>query len=159
MDSQDYISHYFTKEELNQPIQSPHSGENWSEESLLKASGLGRRDFEYTHVVFLRQSLKAKFCLFFEYRESSNCVIFHLLLKLDDFVCNNDVSQVIERLLKDVPQDHLLVFFCGTEGDCLLHQELIVNKKLNYEKKHGNMKANKAIKRPREQIQPARSMG
>jgi len=32
------------------------------------------------------------------------------LLKSDDFVCNNDVSQVIERLLKDVPLNHLLVF-------------------------------------------------
>ena len=80
------------------------------------------------------------------HRESSNCEIFHLWVKLDDFVCNNDVSQVIERLLKDVPLNHLLVFFCGTEGDCLLHQELIVNKKWKYEKKHGNMKSNKAIK-------------
>jgi hypothetical protein len=107
--------HYITKEELNQPLQSPHIDENWSEESLLKASGQGRRDFEYTHVVFLRQSLNAKLCLFLEYRESSNSIIFHLLVKLDDFVCSNDVSQVIERLLKDVPPNHLLVFFIGGE--------------------------------------------
>ena len=71
----EYILQDFTKEELNQPLQSPHSGENWSEESLLKASGLGRRDFEYTHVVFLRQSLKAKLCLFFEHREFELCNI------------------------------------------------------------------------------------
>jgi hypothetical protein len=80
----------------------------------------------------------------FSSTESSNCVIFRLL-KLDGFVCSNDVSQVIERLLKDVPLNHLLVFFIGGK-DCLLHQELIVNKKWNYEKKYGNMISNKAIK-------------
>ena len=44
-----------------------------------------------------------------------------------------------------MPLNHLLVFFIGRK-DCLLHQELIVNKKWKYEKKHGSMKSNKAIK-------------
>ena len=68
------------------------------------------------------------------------------MVKSDVFINNDEISRGIGKLLEVVPQDHLLVFFCGTEGDCLLHQELIVNKKWNYEKKHGNMKSNKAIK-------------
>lgn len=81
-----------------------------------------------------------------EHRESSKTMIFHLLVKLDDFVDNDEISQGIGKLLEVVPRDHLLVFFCGPEGKCLLHQELIINRKWGCEKKHGNMKANKAIK-------------
>ena len=146
MSTQNYNLVYFTKGEYNQPLQSPHIEGTWSEESLLKASGYGRRDFEYTHIVFLCLGRKPKFCLFLEHRESSTTMIFHLLVKLDDFVNNDEISQGIGKLLEVASQDHLLVFFCGSEGTCLLHQELIINRTWNFEKKHGNMKANKAIK-------------
>ena len=146
MSSQDYILLNFSKGEYNQPLESPHIEGTWSEESLLNASGHGVRDFEYTHVIFLCLDYQPKFSLFLEHKESSKSIIFHLLVKLDVFDNNDEISRGIGKLLEVVPQDHLLVFFCGTEGDCLLHQELIVNRKWNYEKKHGNMKSNKAIK-------------
>ena len=112
MGSQDYILLNFSKGDYNQSLESPHIEGTWSEESLLNASGHGVRDFEYTHVIFLCLDYQPKFSLFLEHKESSKSIIFHLLVKSDIFINNDEISRGIGKLLEVVY--HSITFSCSS---------------------------------------------
>ena len=139
----EYILHEFTKEKHCQLSQPPHSEGVWPEKKLLDAAGIGRRDFDFTHVVFISRGDKPSICLFYEMKESVKTIIFHLVVKLDD-IDVGEVSQCVDKVLEALPRDHLMVFFCGREGNCIVHKELI-KREWEHEKKHGNTHSEKSI--------------
>ena len=116
---------------------APHSEGVWPEKRLLDAAGIGRRDFDFTHVAFMSRGGKPCICLFYELKESVQTIIIHLVVKLED-IDVGEVSQCVDKMLEAARRGHLLVFFCGREGNCIVHEELIINRELKHEKKHGN---------------------
>ena len=141
----EYVLQHFTKEKHCQLSQPPHSEGVWPEKKLLDAAGIGRRDFDFTHVVFISRGDKPSICLFYEMKESVQTIIIHLVVKLDD-IDVDEVSQCVDKVLEAVPRDHLPVFFCGREDSCLVHQDLIINREWKHEKKHGNAQSQRSIK-------------
>ena len=140
----EYVLQHFTKEEHRQLSQPPHSEGVWPEKRLLDAAGIGRRDFDFTHVAFMSRGGKPCICLFYELKESVQTIIIHLVVKLDD-IDVGEVSQCVDKVLEAVPRGHLLVFFCGREGNCIVHKDLIINREWKHEKKHGNAHSEKSI--------------
>ena len=76
-------------------------------------------------------------------KDSVKTIIVHLVVKLDD-IDVGEVSQCVDKVLEDVQRDHLMVFFCGREGNCIIHKELI-KREWEHEKKHGNTHSEKSI--------------
>jgi len=141
----EYVLQHFTKEKHCQLNEPPQNEGVWPEKKLLDAAGIGRRDFDFTHVVFISRGDKPSICLFYEMKESVQTIIIHLVVKLDD-IDVGEVSQCVDKVLEAVPRGHLLVFFCGREDSCLVHQDLIINREWKHEKKHGNAQSQRSIK-------------